>query len=155
MDDTARLLLLCTSFFYPELGTIPDATRVPVERYTKEEIIYFITFIQSPHIVTDMPFGEQKLKLSNGKKLITPDVIRNIIRSQIVSQYFAYCKGTMSGNDFKPLASSSLFAILHKYKASTRKGLSDLDSFSSDGAIAFGQIRELCDEMGMFGNNQT
>ncbi|CAF4734565.1 unnamed protein product, partial [Rotaria sp. Silwood2] len=97
-----------------------------------------------------MPSGERKLKLSSGEKLVVPDVIRNIIPSRIVSQYLAYCKETIDGNDFKPLASSSLFAILQKCTASTRKSLAGLDNFSSGGATAFDQLRKLCDEMATF-----
>ena len=154
LENAARLLL-CKSFFLAGRGTIPDATRAPIERYTKEQIIHFITFIQSPHITTDMPFGEKKLKLSNAEKLIVPDVIRNAIPSRIVAQYLAYCEETIDGNHFKPLASSTLFAILQKCKASTRKSLAGLDNFSSDGATAFDQLRELCDELAMFGDSQA
>ena len=125
--------------------------RGPVERYTDDQLAHFIGFIQSPHITTDIPFGERKLKMSNGEKVVVPDVIRNIIPSRIVSQYLAYCKETIDGSNFKPLASSSLFAVLHKCGASTRKSLAGLDNFSSDGATAFDQLRKLCDEMATFG----
>jgi hypothetical protein len=81
--------------------------------------------------MTDIPFGERKLKLTSGEKLVVPDVIRNIIPTRIVSQYLAYCKETIDGNDFKPLAPSSLFAILQKCTASTRKSLAGLDNFGN------------------------
>jgi hypothetical protein len=68
-----------------------------------------------------------------------------------VSQYLAYCKETIDGSNFKPLASSSLFAVLRACNASTRKSLAGLDNFSSDGATAFDQLRKLCDEMATFG----
>ena len=64
-----------------------------------------------------------------------------------VAQYLAYCKEAIADDEFKPLASSSLFAILQKCTASTRKSLAGLDNFSSDGATAFDQLRTLCDEM--------
>ncbi len=136
-------------------GTLPDTIRAPVERYTEDQLAHFIAFIQSPHITTDMPFGERKLKLSNGDQVVVPDVIRNIIPSRIVSQYLAYCKETIDENDFKPLATSSLFAILQNCTASTRKSLAGLDNFSSDGATAFDQLRKLCDEMATFGKYRT
>ena len=125
--------------------------RAPVERYTEEQVAHFTTFIQSPHITSDMPFGERKLKLSNGDTVVVPDVIRNIIPTRIVSQYLAYCGETINGSDFKPLGESSLFAILEKCSASTRKSLAGLDNFSSDGATAFDQLRKLCDEMAIYG----
>ena len=142
-----RLFFICVG-----RGTTPDMKRSPVERYTDDQLAHFIGFIQSPHITTDIPFGERKLKMSNGEKVVVPDVIRNIIPSRIVSQYLAYCKETVDGNNFKPLASSSLFAILRKCSASTRKSLAGLDNFSSDGATAFDQLRKLGDEMATFGS---
>lgn len=125
--------------------------RAPVERYTEKQVAHFITFIQSPHITSDIPFGERKLVMSTGETLIVPDVIRNIIPTRIISQYLAYCGETINGNEFKPLAAASLFAILEKCSASTRKSLAGLDNFSSDGATAFDQLQKLCDEMATLG----
>jgi hypothetical protein len=98
-----------------------------------------------------MPFGERKLKLSNGETIIVPDVIRNIIPSRIVSQYLAYCKKTAGEDDFKPLGHSALFYILKKCGAMMRKSLAGLDSFSCDGSTAFDQLRNLCDDMATYG----
>jgi hypothetical protein len=36
----------------------------------------FLDFITSSHIIKDLPFGERKSRLSNGKVVETPDVIR-------------------------------------------------------------------------------
>jgi hypothetical protein len=102
-----------------------------------------------------MPFGERSIKLSSGEKVVVPDVIRNMIPSRIVSQYLTYCEETVKTNDFKPLASSSLFAILSKCGASTRKSLAGLDNFSCDGSTAFDQLRDLCDEMATYGEYDT
>ena len=132
-------------------GVLPDTSRGLVQRYTEKQLTHFIEFIQSPHITTDMPFGERKLKLSNGHKVIVPDIIRNIIPSRIVAQYLAYCNESIVADDFKPLASSSLFAILDRCSASMRKSLAGLDNFSCDGSTAFDQIRDLCDEMATHG----
>lgn len=136
-------------------GVLPDTSRGPVQRYTEKQLMHFIEFIQSPHITTDMPFGERKLKLSNGHKIVVPDIIRNIIPSRIVAQYLAYCKETIVTNDLKPLARSSLFAILDRCSASIRKSLAGLDNFSCDGSTAFDQIRDLCDEMATHGNHEA
>jgi hypothetical protein len=132
-------------------GVLPDITRNPVQRYTEKQLSHFITFIQSPHITTDMPFGERTLKLSNGESITVPDVIRNIVPSRIISQYFAYCKETIDDDDFQPLGASSLFAILKKCSASMRKSLAGLDTFSCDGSTAFDQLQNLCDDMAVYG----
>ena len=70
-------------FFCAGRGTIPDTERSPMKRYTDDQLAHFIAFIQSPHITTDIPFGERNLKLSSGEKITVPDVIRNIIPSRI------------------------------------------------------------------------
>ncbi|CAF3596190.1 unnamed protein product [Rotaria socialis] len=93
----------------------------------------------------------QQANGNSGEKAVAPDGIRNIIPSRIVSQYLAYCNETIGGSNFKPLAPSSLLAILQKCAASTRKSLAGLDNFSSDGGTAFDQLRKLCDEIATFG----
>ena len=122
-----------------------------MQRYSEKQLVHFIDFIQSPHITTDLPFGERKLKLSTGEKIIVPDVIRNVIPSRIVCQYLAYCKEIADGGNFKPLGSSSLFAVLQRCGAMTRKSLAGLDNFSCDGSTAFDQLRNLCDELATYG----
>ncbi len=62
---------------------MPETICNRVQRYTEKQLVHFILFIQSPHITTDMPFGERKLKLSNGENVIVPDIIRNIIPTEL------------------------------------------------------------------------
>ena len=50
--------------------THPEVSRSSTKRYTEQQLARFIDFIQSPHIVTDMPFGERTIKLSSGKTLL-------------------------------------------------------------------------------------
>ena len=95
-------------------------------------------------------FWRAKIKLSNGEHIVVPDVIRNVIPSRIVSQYLAYCNETKDDN-FKPLGSSTLFAVLKKCGARMRKSLAGLDNFSCDGSTAFDQLRSLCDELATYG----
>lgn len=100
-----------------------------------------------------MPFGERKLKLNNDESVTVPDVIRNIIPSRIISQYFAYFKEIIDDNDeFQLLGASTLFVILKKCSASTRKSLAGLDTFSCDGSTAFDHLQNLCEDMAVYGN---
>lgn len=133
-------------------GTLPETTIAPMERYSHDQISHFIDFIVSPHITTDLPFGERKIRLSTGQTLLVPDVVRNHIPSRIIAQYQAFCK-EQADDAFKPLSSTSLFAILRHCAASTRKSLSGLDYFSADGSTAFDELRQLCDELAIFGND--
>ena len=100
-----------------------------------------------------MSFRERTIKLSSGQKIAVPDVISNIIPSRIVAQYHAYCEEEGVTKGFKPLASSSLFAILSICDAFTRKSLAGLDNFSCDGSTVFNRLRDLCDEMATYGEH--
>ena len=51
----------------------------------------FISFITSPHVLQDVPFGERLLKLSAGEVIKTPNVIRMMIPERIVQQYQQCC----------------------------------------------------------------
>lgn len=144
--------LICVFILLLGRGTLPEPTKAPIERYSRDQISHFIDFIVSPHITIDLPFGERKIRLSTGEMLLVPDVVRNHIPSRIIAQYQDFCK-EQEDDDFKPLSSASLFAILRHCAASTRKSLSGLDYYSADGATAFDELRQLCEELATFGND--
>lgn len=52
-----------------------------------ERIESFVDFIISSEVIKDMPFGEKKMKLSSGKVIPTPNVIRCIAPAAVVRQY--------------------------------------------------------------------
>ena len=129
-------------------GAVVQKPRAPTVRYTDEQLENFINFILSPHITTDLPFGEKKMKLSTGQIVIAPNNIRNIIPQRIVDQYSMYCAEI----NFKPLGESVCFEILKACAASTRKCLSGIDTFSANGSSAFENLSELCDVLATYGN---
>jgi hypothetical protein len=51
----------------------------------------FLDFITSSNIIKDLPFGERKLRLSNGKVVETPNVIRCMAPAAIIQQFKQYC----------------------------------------------------------------
>ena len=61
------------------------------QRFSFAQLEHFIDFIVSPHICTDIPFGENRLKLSDGTILFVPNTIRNMPLSRIINQYTAFC----------------------------------------------------------------
>ena len=61
---------------------------------------HFVSFITSPHVIQDVPFGEKLLKLSTGEIIKTPNVIRTIIPERTVQQYQQYCCET----NFEPMS---------------------------------------------------
>ena len=61
-----------------------DAPRLRIDR---QQLDHFLSFITSPHLVQDLPFGNKNLKLSNGQSIAVPNVIRTLIPQRIVRQY--------------------------------------------------------------------
>lgn len=91
----------------------------PRMRVDTIQLDHFISFITSPHIIQDLPFGQRYLHLSTGKVLETPNVIRNMIPQRIVKQYMQYCYET----NFKPFSPSTILRILSCCSATVRKSL--------------------------------
>ena len=89
----------------------------------------FISFITSPHVLQDIPFGERFLNLSTGKVIKTPNVIRMMIPERIVQQYQQYC----SKRGFEFMSKRTLHRVLDECSASVRKSLQVLDNFSTQG----------------------
>ena len=128
-------------------GAVVKPSRASILRCTEEQVEHFIEFILSPHIATDLPFGEKKMKLSSGEIIIAPNTIRNMIPQRIISQYVSYCKEI----HFKPLGETVSFDILKACAASTRKCLAGLDTFSANGSSAFENLNGLCDLLATYG----
>lgn len=108
-----------------------------------KELDHFLTFITSPYIIQDLPFGEKFLKLSSGEVVQTPNVIRVSVNERIINQYLQCCNET--GRD--PLSRSTLRRILSACRVSTRKSLQGLDYFVSEGCKAFRDLHELTDKL--------
>ena len=104
---------------------------------------HFLSFITSPYIIQDLPFGEKFLKLSSGEVVQTPNVIRVSVNERIINQYLQCCKESRRD----PLSRSTLRRILAACRASTRKSLQGLDYFVSDGSKAFDDLHELINKL--------
>lgn len=113
----------------------------PRLQISREQLDHFLSFITSPHLVQDLPFGEKRLKLSNGQYVDVPNVIRIMIPQRIVRQYTQYCR---EGN-FKPLGERTMLRILAECSASVRKSLQGLDYFAAEGGRAFDDLTEILD----------
>ena len=104
-----------------------------------KQLAHFLSFITSPHLVQDIPYGQKHLTLSSGQVLEVPNVIRTMIPSRIVKQYVCYCKET----NFHPFSESTMHRILSECSATVRKSLQGLDYFSADGTTAFDSLLTL------------
>ena len=109
------------------------------------QLDHFISFITSPHIIQDLPFGQRYLHLSTGKVLETPNVIRNMIPQRIVKQYMQYCYET----NFKPFSPSTRLRIL-SCSATVRKSLQGLDYIAAGGAKGFDDLQRILDRLGEY-----
>ena len=108
---------------------------------------HFLSYITSPHLAQDLPFGQKTLKLSSGQLVEVPNVIRTMIPQRIVRQYTQYCKET----GFEAFSERTMLRVLNECKASTRKSLQGLDYSAADGARAFDELEGLVLQLGELG----
>lgn len=120
-------------------GSSLSITKSPRMRVDSSKLDHFISFIISPHVVQDLPFGQRYLHLSEGRIIETPNVIRKMIPQRIISQYDQFCKET----SFIPFSRSTLLRILSSCAATVRKSLQGLDYFAADGAKAFDDLKSI------------
>lgn len=108
----------------------------PRMRVDLNQLDHFLTFITSPHIIQDLPFGQRYMKLSTGEVLETPNVIRNMIPERIVIQYTKYCEEA----GFQPFGRTTMLTILSNCSATVRKSLQGIDYIASEGSKAFDDL---------------
>ena len=91
------------------METFPPPKPMAVrERVDPARLEHFIDFITSQHVIQDLPFGRRKLKLSNEETLEIPNVVRLLIPTRLVNQYYQFSQET----GFTPLGKSTLLKIL-------------------------------------------
>ncbi|KAK3730271.1 hypothetical protein QZH41_016443, partial [Actinostola sp. cb2023] len=105
-------------------------------RVSDSQLDHFLTFITSPHLIQDLPFGQKYLKLSTGEVLETPNVIRTMIPERVVSQYQQYCRES----GFTPFGRTTMLSILNACSATVRKSLQGLDYIATEGSKAFDNL---------------
>lgn len=108
-------------------GSTIAVDRESYVRYNPISVEHFIDYVLSFNVVSDLPFGETTMKLSNGQVIAVPNVIRDAIPERIIRQYRAYCEEEIKAHnlpsDFLQLQRTSLLRILDVCKASKRKAL--------------------------------
>ena len=119
----------------------------PKIRVDQGQLDHFLSYITSPHLVQDLPFGHKTLKLSSGQLIEIPNVIRTMIPQRIARQYTQYCHET----GFKAFSERTMLRVLDQCKASIRKSLQGLDYFAADGARAFDDLENLVRRLGELG----
>lgn len=134
---------------YGPAAPVPERTcPVPRLRIDKKQLDHFLAYITSPHLVQDLPFGEKSLKLSSGKVISVPNVIRTMIPQRIAKQYIEYCSET----EFKPFSERTMLRVLSECSASVRKSLQGLDYIAAEGTKAFDDLSELINQTATTGD---
>ncbi|KAK3731369.1 hypothetical protein QZH41_019552, partial [Actinostola sp. cb2023] len=123
------------------------STRIKVDL---KQLDHFISFITSPHLVQDLPFGKRHLKMSSGQIIEVPNVIRMMIPQRIVRQYSQYCEET----GFTPFSERTMLRVLSECSASVRKSLQGLDYFAAEGAQAFDNLIALVRQRSQLGSDK-
>ncbi len=127
---------------YGRGAPVPDS-RSSRMRVSTVQLDHFLTFITSPHVVQDLPFGQQHIHLSNGKIIETPNVIRTMIKQRIITQYSQFCTET----NFKPFSPSTIHRILSSCSASVRKSLQGQDYIAAEGITAFDDLLSVSEKL--------
>ena len=120
-------------------GSAMPIRQTPRMRIDENQLDHFLSFITSPHIIQDLPFGKRLLKLSDGSFLETPNVIRTMTSSRIIEQYTKFCEES----GLLPLKERTVRRLLCACPATVRKSLQGLDYISADGAKAFEDLIEI------------
>ena len=138
---------------YGKGALLPQTSLAVRERVESARLEHFINFITSQQVIQDLPFGRRKLQLSNGETLEVPNVIRLLIPSRLVDQYYQFSKETGFS---RPLGRTTLLKILSEScGASVRRCMQGLDNYLADGAKAFDELISVVDklsEIGLEGN---
>ncbi len=124
-------------------GAPIQETRSTRMRVSPVQLDHFLTFITSPHIIQDLPFGQRNLQLSNGQVIETPNVIWTMIKQLTITQYVQYCEEA----DFKPFSTSTMNRILTSCSASVRKSLQGLDYISAEGGTGFDDLATITNKL--------
>ncbi len=89
-------------------GAVVPKERIVRIRISEQQIDHFLSFVTSPHILQDLPFGETVLTLSDGSHVQMPKVILTMIPERIIQQYNTFCGEA----NFVPPSTRSLRRIL-------------------------------------------
>jgi len=111
----------------------------PRLRVDRQQLDHFLGFITSPHLIQDLPFGERRLRLTYGREIAVPNVIRIMIPQRIVHQYQELCAETK----FTPFSQSTMLRVLSECSATVRRSLQGLHYYAAEGSRAFDDLADI------------
>ncbi|CAC5391323.1 unnamed protein product [Mytilus coruscus] len=124
----------------PGLPITPSITRHKMDPIKLDN---FLDFITSEHIVRDLPYGERKVRMSNGSVIEMPNVVHSMGASDVIHQYKLFC----AENDISPLGDSTMYRIIAQCGAKVRTSLEGIDYFVAEGSPAFSTLSNILEEL--------
>ena len=130
---------------------ISSLTGIPIEpgRFFRKklcdaEINRFLDFIQYSGIIQDVASGTRNVTLSTGKKVVMPNVVRTVHKSEAIRLYINACNLENHTQAEGRPCQRTLWNIINNCPASQRKSLSGLDNIASEGSDAFDKLIHVC-----------
>lgn len=117
-------------------------------RVNPTQLDHFSSYIPSPHLMQDPPFGPKTLKFSSGQLVKVPNVIQTTIPQRIARQHTQYCTETGS----KAFSKLMMLHVLNECKASTRVSPRPW-LFVAEGVPAFNELEGLVLQLGELGKS--
>ncbi|CAC5366838.1 unnamed protein product [Mytilus coruscus] len=124
----------------PGLPITPSITRHKMDPIKLDN---FLDFITSEHIVRDLPYGERKVRMSNGSVIEMPNVVHSMGASDVIHQYKLFC----AENEISPLGDSTMYRIIAQCGAKVRTSLEGIDYFVAEGSRAFSTLSNILEEL--------
>lgn len=100
-----------------------------ITRWTQENVDYFVEFITSPTVITELPFGKRTVKIANNK-IDIPNVLRKMKNSEIIKLYKQKLEN--ENNLGRSLSDSTMYRILDRCTASLSRSMTCVDYFLVD-----------------------
>ena len=117
-------------------GSILEQKKHHRLRIDMRKVDHFIEFVNRPYFYQNVSYESKLLKLDNGETIETPNVVRTVTWSTMISQYMQFCQKEKC----EPLSRSTLFRILEVREASQRKSLQGLDNTAADESAGFQMV---------------
>ena len=130
-----------------QAGMPIEAGKYVKKRLTNAQVNHFLDFLQFSGVMQDVASGTRTVKLTSARKVIMPNVVRTVHKSEIVRLYIAASEeeGYTTANGRPSVR--TIWNMLNNCPASQRKSLSGLDNVTADGSDSFGLLLKITAEL--------
>lgn len=124
-------------------GQPVDSNPIFRTRLDPPKVDHFLDFVSRPEFLQDVAFGTKTMKMDSGKHITIPAVVRTLIPTRIIEQYFSYCKQ----QQFEPAGERSLYRVLEVCSASMQKSQQGLDNITAEGTEAIDDLSNIVQKL--------